>query len=389
MRRKKKKLLYIASNNLSRRSADIVNIMEMCNAFSKYGFETSLVTPHRGVKTTDLFKHYEVKYPFDIIQIQIPIIFSFKIIPGLSFLFACKFMRKITKLECDIIYTRNLWFFSLISVIYRRHCFLESHQFRFYNNFQEVIYRMLVKFSVKYGNGRVICISKKLKEQWREYGVDRSKLFVAHDSVNTKKFNNTITKIKARQILKLDVNQSIVIYTGSLMPGKGVDILLKAANIIPNINFIIVGGQKNEIHKLKKLVENNNIIFKGYAPFDKIPLYQAAADILALPNCKGSFIDDVTSPIKLFEYLASQRPIVASDMPSLLEILKNDYNALISPAGDYYKLAENISLLINDPSKGKRLAKNASLDIEKHSWDARVQFLSNIFDNSMQKMQLN
>ncbi|RJP92370.1 MAG: glycosyltransferase family 1 protein [Desulfobacteraceae bacterium] len=380
-----KNIIYLASNRLDRRSADIVNIMEMCNAFSKQGLNISLIVPDCDLTEKELFSYYGIGFPFQLIPIKIPKLLKKKIIPGLSTVFSLSAISIIKRLEFDLVYTRTPWIFFLVSALYRKPCFFEAHQFRYEGLLTQFLYRLLIKMGAKKDTSKIICISKMLMRQWKNYGIKTSSLYVAHDGVNIEKFHNAISKKEARQRLGLNPNQFIVAYTGSFLPGKGISVLVKAANRLPDVKFIIVGGESDQIDVLVKLSTLENIIFTGHIEIEKIPYYQAAADILALPNTIGSVIDDVTSPIKLFEYIASQRPIVSSDRPSLLEILRHMDTALISPAGDERKLAENIKLLFQNPILGEKLAKNAGRDLTKYSWNARASYLHQLFMDIPQK----
>ncbi len=376
-----KSVAFVSSNVLSRHSAAVICMIEMCNAFSKNGFNTTLCVPRFNMSKDFLFEYYGVEYPFKIVQINIPKLFLRGVVPGRSAIFSFIASNILHKMKNTIFYTRNPWIFFIISSLYKWHSFFEVHQFRFKGPLATCIYRAMIKYSAKHGKGRIVCISKSLMNQWEKYGIDSTKMFVAHDAVNINKFNNIISKSEARKQLRINKSLSLVVYTGSLKSGKGVDVLIKCANRLPEISFLIVGGEEEQIKKFNILVKFKNVVFTGRVQPTKIPIYQAAADILTLPNTKGSVIDDVTSPLKLFEYMASGRPIVATDMPSILEILKNNYNALISPAEDDYKLSENISVLFKYTSLGEILTKNARKDIEKYSWDARVHYLMKIFDS--------
>lgn len=374
-------IIFATSNDLSKYSADIVYIMEMCNAFSKAGFNTTLCVPQTHLDTEMLFAYYGVEYPFEVLEINLPEIFLGGAICGRGAVFSLLAARRLNKIDNTIIILRDPWLFFIGTVIFKQQCFLDSHKYRCELPLQTLIYRMLVKCGVNTRYGRVVCISSTLKKQWERQGIDCTKMVVAHDAVNVNKFNTSIPKSEARKRLGLEYDVPIVAYTGSLIPGKGVDVLVKCANRLPDISFIIVGGADDNIGQLRKHVENENVFFLGHIAPERIPIYQAAADVLALPNTRGSVIDDVTSPMKLFEYIASERPIVATDMPSVLEILQDNYNALISPAGDDGKLAENIKLLLQNPSLGKQLVNNARISLEKFTWDARVQCLKRIFTN--------
>jgi glycosyltransferase involved in cell wall biosynthesis len=376
-----KKVIYISPNILSRKTADIVCIIEMCNAFSKRGYDTTLCVPKFGLNKQNLFEYYDVEHSFNIFEIDVPKVPTMFRISGRGLLFALLASKTLYKMRTTQFYIRDPWTFFIISVVYKRKCFFEAHQFRYEGFLQTFIYHVLVKCGVRSGNGRIVNISKSLLEQWGKHGIDKNKMFVAHDSVNINKFHKNIPKQLARSKLGIDVEKPIVVYTGSLNPSKGVDVLVKCANRLNGITFIIVGGQQVEVAKLSKLAKNKNVIFTGHVSPSEVPIYQAAADVLALPNTKGSIIDDVTSPMKLFEYIASEKPIVATNMPSILEILTHNYNALISPASDDSKFAENIETLIQNKNLAEFLTKNARKDLEGYSWDARVKYISKLFED--------
>jgi glycosyltransferase involved in cell wall biosynthesis len=78
------------------------------------------------------------------------------------------------------------------------------------------------------------------------------------------------------------------------------------------------------------------------------------------------------SPLKLFEYMASGKPIVASDLPVLREILVEDRNALLYPPSDPAALAECLARLLADKSLATRLADQARQDVEDFTWERRA-----------------
>ncbi|MCK4785078.1 MAG: glycosyltransferase family 4 protein [Desulfobacteraceae bacterium] len=375
-------IIYVAPYNLSQPSAPAINVLEMCNAFSKKKCDTSLCVPKSGKDKDSLFQYYGVDHPFEIIEIDLPKIFRHHKMPGQKAVFAILASQKLRKMKNHLIYTRTPWIFFIMSVLYKQRCFFEAHQFRYVRFMQSSFYRSLVKLSVVFGNGVIVCISKTLMKQWEKYGINRERLFVAHDAVNTKKFHNLFSKQQARKQLHMKPEIPLVVYTGSLLPGKGVDVLIKSANRLPRTSFVIVGGKQEQIATLSKLVQHGNVIFTGQVHPAQMPLYQAAADVLVLPNTKGSVIDDVTSPMKLFEYMASNRPIVATDVPSIMEILVNNHNALISQSGNNFQLSQNIDMLLKNPSLSKLLASNAFQILDKYTWDSRAGFLTELFNNT-------
>jgi glycosyltransferase involved in cell wall biosynthesis len=379
------KILFIASNNMSKFAASVICIMNMCEAFSKNGFYTKLLIPKCLGNIDDLFKYYNIKKKFKIIEVSIPKIFITGFARGRCPIFAFRSINYIKKEQDSVYYTRDVWVFFILTVLIRTQCYYESHLIRFDKIFQTYVYRLLIKLSIYSKNGFMICISNNLKKQWQAIGLNHDRMYVAHDAVNLSRFSINLPKNTARSLLNIEKGRSVVVYTGSLNSSKGVDILIKAANRLPDIYFIIVGGTKKEISLLIDDVKSDNVLFIGHVEPSKVPYYQRAADILALPNTIGSVIDDVTSPMKLFEYIASERPIVSTNIPSIMEILKHEYNALLSEPGDDKELAQNIETLLTDVILRKTILTNLKKDSYNYTLDARIELLKNIFHKNKLK----
>ena len=117
---------------------------------------------------------------------------------------------------------------------------------------------------------------------------------------------------------------------------------------------------------------------------EKLPLYQAAADVLLMPFGKsvsgssGGNTADVCSPMKMFEYMAAGRAVLTSDLPVLREVL-NDENALFYPPEDFEALSARFSRLIEDTAYRESLAANARKDAAQYSWQQRMQKILSSF----------
>jgi glycosyltransferase involved in cell wall biosynthesis len=170
-------------------------------------------------------------------------------------------------------------------------------------------------------------------------------------------------------------------YSGHLYPGRGRDMLLALAGRLPEITFLIVGGQPGDIQAFKeraKAANINNIHLAGFVPNADLPLYQAACDVLLMPYQKqvaassGGDIAPYLSPMKLFEYLACQRAILSSDLPVLREVL-NVENAVLLPHDDVQAWAAALLRVKKQPAYRRRLAGQARRDANKYTWEARVK----------------
>jgi len=101
--------------------------------------------------------------------------------------------------------------------------------------------------------------------------------------------------------------------------------------------------------------------------------WSKAVDILVLPNSgKTEISRNRTSPMKMFEYMASQRPIIASDLPSIKEIL-NENNAILVKSDDSEDLASNINVILKNQDFSDKILMQAYQDVQKYSWINRVK----------------
>jgi glycosyltransferase involved in cell wall biosynthesis len=101
--------------------------------------------------------------------------------------------------------------------------------------------------------------------------------------------------------------------------------------------------------------------------------------VLVLPNPASAISTRFTSPLKLFEYMAAGRPIVASDLPAITEVLRHEKNALLVAPGDPAALAAAVRRLLNDRALADRLAQAALVDAGEYSWDRRGERLEALF----------
>src|SRR5262249_46625064 len=108
----------------------------------------------------------------------------------------------------------------------------------------------------------------------------------------------------------------------------------------------------------------------------RVPVYLRALDVCAMPYPAEPYFELYMSPLKLFEYMASERPIVASDLPSIAEVLKDGDTALMFPAGDVDALTRAVQRLHDDPRLRETLAMNAYAEVmQEHTWAKRAELI--------------
>ena len=211
----------------------------------------------------------------------------------------------------------------------------------------------------------------------------RAKIVTAPDGVDLESFQDLPDPQTARNSLGLMTKTEIVAgYTGGFVPGKGVELILELAERCPQITFLLVGGESDALAACRRHIERfdlRNVILPGYVPNAKIPMYLAACDILLLPNqyVRGRGFDAAynfahwTSTVKLFEYMASSRMNIASDLPVLREVLHHG-SALLRPPEDLDAWQQALLQSAADEHQRHALSSNARLEVERYTWTNRV-----------------
>jgi glycosyltransferase involved in cell wall biosynthesis len=183
---------------------------------------------------------------------------------------------------------------------------------------------------------------------------------------------------------RADPSPARVTYVGQLYPWKGVDVLVEAMRCVENAELVVIGGLPPEadLDRLKDLATRlslkDRVRFLGFVPPPALEAERAKTDVFVIPLLDSTTARLFTSPLKLFEAMASGRPVVASDLPSIREILEHERNALLVPPGDARALAAAVERLLRDPELSAKLAARAFEDVKAYSWDRRAQAIEEL-----------
>jgi glycosyltransferase involved in cell wall biosynthesis len=169
-----------------------------------------------------------------------------------------------------------------------------------------------------------------------------------------------------------------VIYAGSFFAWKGVQDLIAAAGGLPGCRITLIGGSPEQIAKFRATVPNGGaeVVFAGHTSHAKAVQALGKACIAVLPN-RQEPNSLWSSPLKLFEYMASGCAVVAADLPSLHEVLGENEAAWFRP-GDPESLAAGIRSLAGDPEKARQLGKLMRERAQLYTWDERAKRLAEI-----------
>ena len=146
----------------------------------------------------------------------------------------------------------------------------------------------------------------------------------------------------------------------------------------PRTLLCCVGGNEQEIKDYQDVAQGlglslERVIFVERVPPFRIPLYLKAFDVLVMPFPWVSHYAFFMSALKLFEYMAACKPITASDLPSIREILQDGKNGVLVEPDNAKALAEGIKKVLEDGSLARSVANQARQDANEYSWDNRCK----------------
>jgi glycosyltransferase involved in cell wall biosynthesis len=168
-------------------------------------------------------------------------------------------------------------------------------------------------------------------------------------------------------------------YTGHFYQGRGINMMFDLARMNPGMNFLWVGGEEKTIGRWRLRLDEaglENVQLLGFVPNARLPGMQAACDVLLMPYQRriavssGGDTASFANPMKTFEYLASGRAIVSSDLPILREIL-NEQNSILIPPEDIEGWDLALKRLKAEPELRLSLGEHAREDAQKYSWKER------------------
>jgi glycosyltransferase involved in cell wall biosynthesis len=356
------KLLYLTNVQIPAENAQNLQIQAMSKVFFDSLRENFiLISPwnKKNEKITTI-------YPWKRIKI---INWLPRSLRQLLLLFKSK--KIVNKIKPDIVYTRDIviaWFFKKLNfqVAYEIH-----------KPFVTKIGNLLFKITCK--KIKIIAISQTLKDfVVSQYDLNPDMILVVHDGVDLKNFDILENKEQLREKYFNDIkNKFIILYSGSQEKGKGVEIIINAASRLKNLVFVVIGSQEDK--------QIDNLIFKERIDQKEIPNYLKAADLLVLPMNKELSYSAYSSPLKLFEYMASGTPILASQIGAIGEVLdgRNSFLFDSDKKGDF---EEKILYVRNNRLDAQVKAKKALEDIKHYTWGERtIKILRFLSDGNISK----
>jgi glycosyltransferase involved in cell wall biosynthesis len=358
----------------------------MCTAFVKAGYKVTL-----AMQKNEGFEYNAKEFINNTFKDGI----DFEIITWnqkSKYLFLNRIMVKRSILQLakqnnpNLIFSRDSYILNALTKI-NVPIVYESHNSRLHTG-QNILHKFLEKRLLRAARSPnfkcLFSISEALSKYWEQKGVPQRKLFAWHDGFDASLFEKHIDKNNARSRLNLPIDKTIVTYTGGLYPNRDIENIVYLARDFPDLIFLVIGGpEKNRQYYQKMSREKNifNINFMGFVEHNMIPYYLYASDILlALWSSKVPTIN-YCSPLKIFEYMAAGRTIVAHDFPTIREVLENEKDSILCEPDNFdsLKLSLSKALIEKDTSNYGKIAREKAFKL--YSWDNRVMQLLKFMQN--------
>jgi glycosyltransferase involved in cell wall biosynthesis len=364
-------MIYLSPGNLPSQMAHTGQIAKMAQAFAQRveGFELVTGGDWRTFRTgadAEFWQWYSLHQPFRLMRLPIHRQCQFPFPEGYRSWNYYKFATLYAYYQSPrLIYTRTgtiaRYLVSMgVPVMWEWHEFLHQD------------YHDIVQSPHFLG---LVTTLPQLADSYIEQGVDPGKICVSPNGTDLDSFLPHQSQTTARQKLNLPLEKPIVLYSGHLQDYKGIPTILEVASSLPHYQFMLVGGWPQDMERVRSICEARqltNVQLTGHVPQSDLPTYLYAADVLLLPTSQTWKLANTTCPLKLFDYMAVKKPIVASALPTIQTILRDRHNALLVQPDDPRSFKEAITTLIDHSSVAQTLAGQAHQDVQQYTWENRA-----------------
>lgn len=371
------RLFYITNARIPTEKAHGWQIVKMCQAFAASGADVKLFVPkRRNIIKQEAFAYYGLNKSFTISYLRCWDLVKYGRLGfylqaatfALSGLFAGIFKKS------DVVYSRDevfVWAISLFckNVYYEMHDYPRNHKWLYKGLFKRVQKIISTNQIKKY---RLV----------NEFNVPEQKIMVQPNGIDLSAFTSNDPGA-VRSELEIPTNNKIVSYVGKYKTfgqDKGVRDIVKAfSKLESNVLLLLVGINEDEKKDVESLfresgVEQGSYRIVPHVSHVGIAAYLQASDVLIMNYPNTEHYAQFMSPIKMFEYMASGTPLVATDLPSVREVL-NENNAVLVEPGNTEALKNGITKVLNDKVFAERMARQAREDVKKYDWNKRAQTL--------------
>ena len=364
--------------------AEGIHIAEMVNAFRQLGHEVLVIGP--GVKNENGAEKRSEKYTWIKRILRGPLYEIAEL--AYNFLGYRNICRAIRDFHPDFIYDRYITFNYSAIAAGKKHdlpVFLEVNAPLAYEREHELDERLYMKKLAYYIEKKACCdafkaivVSTPLKNYLLSKGVPEGKITVLVNGVNTDKFFPCRKNDTLLNKFGFSQNDIVIGFVGILRPWHGIDLLLMAFQKIcanyANCKLLIVGnGPIRELieEQAVNLGVQDNMVITGRVPHGDVGEYISLFDIAVSP--KATFY---ASPMKILEYMAKEKPVIAPNMLNIADIIKNGETGLLFKENNSSSLAEALRALISSEQLRNKIGTQASYAINsKLNWKRNAKYI--------------
>jgi glycosyltransferase involved in cell wall biosynthesis len=371
------KIAVVAPTAIPALRANTLQVMKMTQALAMLGHEVRLAAPGGrpggSADWDELKRLYGLQKPFPIQWLSSSSRLK-------RYDYGWRAVRWARLWGADLLYTRLPQAAALASLS-GLPAVLEIHDMP-QGSLGPLVYRIFLQGG---GARRLVVITRSLAEDLaRRFNFQAAPPFtvIAPDGVDLERYEHLPSPQDARaELHSLRGKGFTAGYTGHLYAGRGIELILDLAAALPEITFLLVGGESADVARLRGEAEVAglpNLLLTGFIPNADLPAYQAACDVLLMlyqrrvAASSGGDIARYLSPMKLFEYLACGRPILSSDLPVIQEVLHAG-NSILLPPDDPRAWSAALRNLCGDPARRAALGEAARRDAGQYTWLARAE----------------
>lgn len=380
------RIAAVCELNLSVRDGSVTHFMELTSHLTKQNHRVQIFAPklgkYKGKKLSNLKIQYVPTLNFSTTSF---FFYISKILMYVSYqlfllFYLCRFVKNS---KADIIYNR-MGMLSLAPVIVSKVADVPliveingiiSEELKMVGVPKPFIhsFKLFEKITCR-SSKKIVVVTKGIKNTiQKDYKIPQNSIVVIHNGVNTDLFKPMDIN-KTRALLGFDLSSYYIVFVGYLAPWQGVDYLIESIplilNKLENVKLLIVGeGPKRQ--RLEQMVKEkkleSNVIFTGRVAYEDVPKYINAGDICVAPFVKAK--GDL-SPLKIYEYLACGKPVVASNVEGVGNFVSKSKSGIATEPQDPRKLAGSILSLLTNEGLREEMGRNGrKIVTEEYTWD--------------------
>jgi len=384
--------LFMVCETLSEETAQTTQPIEVATNLKRFGHEIIFFAPRMGKYNKN--EKINIKYvpTIDIFMLR-SFVYQF-------FLFIYMFIYHL-KFKPNLVHTRMGVFsivpmlfskiFGLPHVLHLADDIVEDMNVQNTNSSLITIYKVIEKINCTHSS-KITTTTPNIKYALhKRWNTPLNRIITIPNGANTDLFK-PMNLNKARKELDFDQNSHYIVFVGSLVVWQGVEYLIKSAPMIldkcPDVRFLIVGNgtMRGDLEALaEEIGMSNNFIFTGTVPYEDVPKYINASDVCVVPKKP---LNSGYSPLKLFEYLACSKSVVASRI-SGFEILEQINAGILVEPENPEELANAITKLLKDEKLREEMGGAGRIYVVKnHSWKTVARNVANVCEDAVEKHKI-